>query len=54
MYSILRPFLFNLDPETAHNLALKSLKINCIPKKMFKVENEQMLKLKNKVAITDS
>ena len=45
MYSILRPFLFNLDPETAHNLALKSLKINCIPKKMFKVENEQMLNI---------
>ena len=45
MYSILRPFLFNLDPDTAHNLALKSLKINCIPKKMFKVENEQMLNI---------
>ena len=45
MFSILRPFLFNLDPETAHNLALKSLKINCIPKKMFKVENEQMLNI---------
>ena len=45
MYSILRPFLFNLDPETAHNLALKSLKINCIPNKMFKVENEQMLNI---------
>ena len=26
MFSILRPFLFNLDPETAHDLAVKSLK----------------------------
>jgi len=27
MFSILRPFLFNLDPETAHDLAIKSLKL---------------------------
>ncbi len=39
MFSILRPFLFNLDPETAHDLAIKSLKINYLPSKAFQVEN---------------
>jgi len=46
MFSILRPFLFNLDPETAHNLAIKSLKFNYLPKKIFEVEDEQMLNIK--------
>jgi dihydroorotate dehydrogenase len=46
MFSIIRPFLFNLDPETAHDLAIKSLKFNLIPKKIFAVENEEMLKIK--------
>jgi dihydroorotate dehydrogenase len=44
MFSILRPFLFNLDPETAHDLAIKSLKFNPLPSKLFEVEDEQMLK----------
>ena len=43
MFSVLRPFLFNLDPETAHDLAIKSLKFNPFPSKMFEVEDEQML-----------
>ena len=43
MFSILRPFLFNLDPETAHDLAIKSLKLNIVPSKLFEVEDEQML-----------
>ena len=43
MFSVLRPFLFNLDPETAHNFAIKSLKFNPFPSKMFEVEDEQML-----------
>ena len=43
MFSILKPFLFNLDPETAHDLAIKSLKFDFIPEKFFKVENEEML-----------
>ena len=43
MFSILRPFLFSLDPETAHDLAIKSLKFNCLPSKMFEVEDEQIL-----------
>jgi len=46
MFSILRPFLFNLDPETAHDLAIKSLKFDLIPSKMFEVEDEQMLNIK--------
>ena len=45
MFSILRPFLFNIDPETSHNLAIKSLKFNPLPSKMFEVEDEQMLQV---------
>ena len=45
MFSVLRPFLFNLDPETAHDLAIKSLKFNPFPSKMFEVADEQMLKI---------
>ena len=45
MFSILRPFLFNIDPETSHDLAIKSLKFNPLPSKMFEVEDEQMLKI---------
>ena len=45
MFSILRPFLFNLDPETAHDLAIKSLKFNPLPNKAFEVEGEQMLNI---------
>ena len=45
MFSILRPFLFNLDAETAHNLAIKSLKFNYLPSKIFEVENEEMLNI---------
>ena len=45
MFSILRPFLFNLDPETAHDLAVKSLKLNPLPSKMFEVEDEHMLNI---------
>ena len=46
MFSILRPFVFNLDPETAHDLAIKALKFNFIPRKVFEVEDEQMLNIK--------
>ena len=45
MFSVLRPFLFNLDPEIAHDLAIKSLKLNLLPHKVFKVEDEQMLNI---------
>jgi len=46
MFSILRPFLFNLDPETAHDLAIKSLKFNFFHISMFEVQDEEMLKIK--------
>ena len=45
MFSVLRPFLFNLDPETAHDVAVKSLKFNPLPRKMFEVEDEHMLNI---------
>ena len=45
MFSVLRPFLFKLDPETTHDLAIKSLKFNYLPKKMFEVEDEQILNI---------
>ncbi len=32
MFLNLRPFIFKLDPETAHTLAIKSLKLNFIPR----------------------
>ena len=45
MFSLLRPFVFNLDPETAHDLAIKSLKFNPLPKKVFeKVHQKYVLK----------
>ena len=43
MFSILRPYIFSLDPEVAHDLAIKSLKVNILPKSFFKVEDEEML-----------
>jgi len=46
MFSILKPFLFNLDPESAHDLAIKSLKFNFLPSKMFEVRDEHMLNIK--------
>ena len=45
MFSIFRPFLFNLEPETAHDLAIKSLKFNFLPNQIFDVEDEEMLKV---------
>ena len=44
MFSFIRPFIFNLDPEVAHDLAIKSLQTNLIPEKLFSVENEELLK----------
>jgi dihydroorotate dehydrogenase len=58
MFSLLRPYIFTLDPEAAHDLAIKSLKLNFIPKSFFQVENEEMLstelfkkKLKNPIGL---
>ncbi len=43
MFSILRPYIFSLDPEVAHDLAIKSLKANILPKSFFDVEDEELL-----------
>ena len=43
MFSILRPYIFSLDPEVAHDLAINSLKVNFLPKSIFKVKDEKML-----------
>ena len=43
MFSILRPYIFSLDPEVAHDLAIKSLKANILPKSFFSVSGEEML-----------
>jgi dihydroorotate dehydrogenase len=43
MFSILRPYIFSLDPEVAHDLAIKSLKANFLPKSFFDVAEEEML-----------
>ena len=43
MFSILKPYIFSLDPEVAHDLAIKSLKFNFIPESFFKVANEHVL-----------
>ncbi len=41
MFSFIKPIIFGLDPEVAHDLAIKSLKLNIIPENLFKVENEE-------------
>ncbi len=43
MFSIFKPYIFALDPEVAHDLAIKSLKFNVLPKSIFNVENEELL-----------
>ena len=45
MFSLLRPQIFSLDPEAAHDLAIKSLKANILPKSFFDVEDENLLKV---------
>ncbi len=43
MFSIFRPYIFSLDPEVAHDLAIKSLKANFLPKSFFDIEDEEIL-----------
>ena len=45
MFSFVKPLLFNIDPEKAHNLAIKSLKYNFLPESLFNVENEELLSI---------
>ena len=41
MFSIFKTIYFSLDPETAHDLAINSLKFNVLPKTIFQVEDEE-------------
>ena len=43
MFSILRPYIFSIDPEVAHDFAIKSLKANILPKSFFNVKEEEIL-----------
>ena len=58
MFSILKPYIFSLDPETAHDLAIKSLKANFLPESFFSVNQEELLetnlfkkKIKNPIGL---
>ena len=46
MFSNLRSLIFKLDPETAHTLAIKSLKFNFVPNLFKDGENDSLLKTK--------
>ena len=44
MFSNLRSLIFKLDPETAHNLAIKSLKFNIVPNVLGEDKNNPLFK----------
>ena len=44
MFSKFRSLIFKIDPETAHNLAVKSLKLNLTPNVMGENKNDPMFK----------
>ena len=44
MFSNLRSLIFKLDPETAHNLAIKSLKFNFVPNVLDEDKNNPLFK----------
>ena len=44
MFSKIRSLIFKLDPETAHNLAIKSLKLNLTPSLMNENKDDPMFK----------
>ena len=46
MFSNLRSLIFKLDPETAHSLAIKSLKFNFVPKILEEEKNSSLFKTK--------
>ena len=46
MFSNLRSLIFKLDPETAHNLAIKSLKFNFVPNVLDVDKNNPLFKTK--------
>ena len=46
MFSKLRSLIFKIDPETAHNLAIKSLKLNLTPNLRDENKDDPMFKTK--------
>ncbi len=44
MFSNIRSLIFKLDPETAHNLAIKSLKFNFVPNLTDEIKNDPLFK----------
>ena len=44
MFSNLRSLIFKLDPETAHSLAIKSLKLNFVPNILNEEKNDPLFK----------
>ena len=46
MFSNLRSLIFKFDPETAHNLAIKSLKLNLVPNILDNDKNNPLFKTK--------
>tara|TARA_B100000902_G_scaffold199846_1_gene190483 strand:- start:2480 stop:3526 length:1047 start_codon:yes stop_codon:yes gene_type:complete len=44
MFSNLRSLIFKLDPETAHSLAIKSLKFNFVPNILIEEKNNPLFK----------
>jgi len=46
MFSNLRSLIFKLDPETAHNLAIKSLKFNFVPNILDEDKDNSLFKTK--------
>ena len=44
MFSKLRPLLFKIDPEKAHNLAIQSLKFNLVPNMFDQNKNDPIFK----------
>ena len=41
MFNKIRPLIFKFSPEVAHSLAIKTLKLNALPKK--KIKNKTVL-----------
>ena len=46
MFSKFRSLIFKFDPETAHNLAIKSLKLNLLPNLSNQEKDDSLFKTK--------
>ena len=46
MFSNIRSLIFKIDPETAHGLAIKSLKLNFVPNIIQEEKNNPLFKTK--------